>query len=423
MAAKASPALTLTLDQARAAWHARQGLLDPADLDPATLLERTGWARTLGGVDVYFALRARSRGLRRAMVDGAVASGAVRVVPAVRGCIYLVPAAHVDLVMALAADLARPRITRELDKAGSSWEEVEDLVEAVREVLANGPLTTDAVRRALPEGAVRSLGEAGKKVGLSSPLPIALRELEFRGMIARKPIEDRLDTERYVWSSIGGSRPADVPGDPTQRLRAVVDLILGWHGPLTVKELSTWIGVPQRDIKAALEEFDVLSVAIEGRPGVAVARAADREILAPSRVREVPTCSLLPFEDTLLTIHGGPAPFVDPAFHELSLPTWGGRAKIEKLGELNHLGRRPILVGERLVGFWEWDAKGGDGGGEIVNWIFDALSRDRQAALDAARAELARWIPAELGHARSFSLDTDDAVAARVAELRERGEA
>ena len=415
MAPKASPDLKLTLEQARTAWHARQHLAAPMDTDPATLLEHTGWARTLGGADVYFALRARARELRRADIDTAVASGEVRVVPAVRGCIYLGPARHVDLVMALAADLAHPRTTRDLDKAGSSWDEVEDLAQAALETLADGPLTTDAIRRALPDGAVRSLGAAGKKVGLSSPLPVALRELEFRGKITRKPIEDRLDTERYAWSRAAAPGTAEVPGDPIERLRAVVDLVLGRHGPLTVKELSTWIGVPQRDIKAALDGLDTLIVAIEGRPGVAVARAADRESLVSHRDDAAPTYSFLPFEDTLLTIHGGPAPFVDSAFHDLLIPTWGGRAKAEKLGELNHIGRRPLFLGDRLTGFWEWDAAAN----EIVTWIFDP-SRTDTDALDAARAELAEWIAAELGHARSFSLDTDDAVASRAAELRER---
>ena len=42
----------------------------------------------------------------------------------------------------------------------------------------------------------------------------------------------------------------------------------------------------------------------------------------------------------------------------------------------------------------------------------------RAAAHKKAAAELARFIRDELGHARSFSLDTDDAVRARAKAVR-----
>jgi len=46
---------------------------------------------------------------------------------------------------------------------------------------------------------VRSLGEKGKKLGLSSTLPPALRTLEFEGRIERTLEGGRLDSERYLW--------------------------------------------------------------------------------------------------------------------------------------------------------------------------------------------------------------------------------
>ena len=43
--------------------------------------------------------------------------------------------------------------------------------------LADGPIATTRMRKGLPECVVRSLGPAGKRVGLSSTLPPALRAL------------------------------------------------------------------------------------------------------------------------------------------------------------------------------------------------------------------------------------------------------
>ena len=130
-------------------------------LGSVTTVAGTGWARTLGGIDVYLAVRARAPHLSRTALDETVREGALRVVPAVRGCIYLVPEPDVALVMALAADLSRPRTDRDLEKVGVRWSEVEELAAEITKALRGGPLTTNAIRQALPTGAARSLGAVG----------------------------------------------------------------------------------------------------------------------------------------------------------------------------------------------------------------------------------------------------------------------
>src|SRR6185295_3555016 len=97
-------------------WVARQELVastrDPID----AVIARTGWLRTLGGIDVYLSARARRAGLAPKDLDSASAKLAVQIVPAVRGCIYLVPRKDVPLALRIAAALARPRNERELGK-------------------------------------------------------------------------------------------------------------------------------------------------------------------------------------------------------------------------------------------------------------------------------------------------------------------
>ena len=54
---------------------------------PRRVLERSGYIRALGGVDVYLALKARQTEVTRAEIDRAVEKMEIQVVPTVRGCI------------------------------------------------------------------------------------------------------------------------------------------------------------------------------------------------------------------------------------------------------------------------------------------------------------------------------------------------
>ncbi len=225
----ATTTLRLSSQQARQGMLQAQGLGRGASHDGSalasgnspcleSLVERTGLVRTLGGVDVYVALRARIPGLQRAELDAAVERGDLRVLPSVRGCIYLVPRRVQAASLRLAAHLGRKRTEREQEKTGIRPGELEQVGNAVIDALAAGPMTPTQLRQALPEGLVRSLGEVGKKVGLSSTLPPALRALEFAGRLERAFVGRRLDSEQYLWRLPasdpfeGVELPPDLPG-------------------------------------------------------------------------------------------------------------------------------------------------------------------------------------------------------------------
>ena len=165
---------TLTLAQTRSWWWQQQGLATPPPGPLIEKLDSTGWLRTLGGADVYLAARARAPGMKRAELDALVEAGDLRVVPAARGCIYLVRASVVCDLMAFNAEAWRRDHEKQLAKVGSSLAKHEALAKPVFAALAT-PRTTDALRKALPAGSIPSFGEAGKKIGLSSPLPLVLR--------------------------------------------------------------------------------------------------------------------------------------------------------------------------------------------------------------------------------------------------------
>jgi winged helix DNA-binding protein len=412
------PALHLSLERARAAGIAAQGLHETAGASIASALEQRGFVRTLGGTDAYLALLARVPGLKRADVDAAIGSGEAKVVPSVRGCMYLIARSQVPLALRAADWLSRATREREQAKAGIEPSELEQIGKAVLEALAaRGPLTTDALRRALPEGTVRSLGAAGKKLGISSPLPSALRRLEMDGAIERVPAEMRLDNERYHWR-IPPQDPfaaGPVPQEPPEAYARLAELFFRQAGVSTQADFASWMGLSQRDARAAIERTALLPVTVEGLAGIAYAPEALRPALetAPPAGE---AAALLAFEDNLLALHGGPGLFVDASHQGIELPQWGS-SKTETLAKGRHVAMRCALAGHKIAGLWEYDPDTR----EAVVACFDKPSAAVRRRLDAAAAETGRFLTEELGHGRSFSLDTDVELRQRVAFVRELG--
>src|ERR1022692_5019967 len=83
----------------RAWWAHRQGLDGGlAGKSAAEVLERTGWARSVGGVGPYLTLFARA-GTSREAADQAVANLEIHELPSARGCTYVVPASEFALAL------------------------------------------------------------------------------------------------------------------------------------------------------------------------------------------------------------------------------------------------------------------------------------------------------------------------------------
>lgn len=408
MARAATPSRRLSLGDARALWRAAQGLPPGAPTrEPAALVTETGWLRTLGGVEVYLGLRARAPGLRRAAIDAAAASEDLQQIPAVRGCIYAVPRPQAPLALAIAADQALGRLARDLEKAGVSESEMSTVEAATLEVLRAGPQTTDGLRKALPAGTLRGLGEAGKKLGLSSALPPALRRLEFAGRVRRSLIGNRFDTERYTWHLADPVPDPALPVDKAGREAALAALFFRWAAPASLADFVAWSGLSVSAAKKAVAGLDLLPVAVEGYAEEAWMPAD----AAPDGVEHGWT--FLPFEDNLPALHGGAAPLVEARHHGFSVPVWG-QTRGNTLGDARHIQGRLILHGDVVAGLWELDLREG----AVVAALLEAPSAREREALEAEASGLARFVSEELGHARSFSLDTDETVAGRVATLR-----
>ena len=188
----------MELEQIRAWWHHRQGLDGSyRTAGAAQVLERSGWARSVGGVGPYVSLFARA-GVRRAEADRAAAALEIYELPAARGCTYVVPASEFALALKVGQPFneAPMRVAASL---GVTAKEVDKLSAAVVAALSKGSMSPEEIRDATG-GAARSLGEAGKKKGVTTTLPLALGRLQCLGEIRPVPTDGRLDQQRYKYA-------------------------------------------------------------------------------------------------------------------------------------------------------------------------------------------------------------------------------
>ncbi len=410
------PVLRVDLAKARAAVLAAQGLLEPYT-DPLAALEGSGFVRTLGGIDVYIALKARVAGFHRQDVDDAASEQRVQVLPAARGCIYLLARRDAPLALRVAELLSRPREAREHEKVGIADSEVEELAAATLEVLrSRGALATAAIRQTLPSGAVRSLGEAGKKLGISSPLPAALRRLEFAGDIERTLEGGRLDSEKYLWRATTQNLFAetDLPEDRTVLFARFAEIFFAAAGLASRKAFADWAGIAQKEAAAVVESMDLVAVEVAGEKDLFYALESRKELLEASPEAAAAALAFLPFEDNTMALHGGLAFFTDPQHHDFEVQSWGMGRKNVLLGQAKQAQLRSLLAEGRLAGFWEFDPKGRD---VVIGLLPGAGPETRRRAEEKAQ-ELATFIEKELGHGRSFNLDTDKDMSRRASYLR-----
>jgi len=367
----------------------------------------------MGGADVYLAASNRVPHLRRSDLDSSVLRGDLRVLPAIRGCIHLVPGSQASDCLKIAELHSRHRVEREQERAGIDPAELDELTSEVLSLLkARGPMTTDALRKALPPGAVRFLGETGKRVGISSTLPPALRRLEFAGEIVRSFDGGRLDTERYLWSVAETAAPTEgLSDEPLQLYARAARTFFQAAGLASIKDFAEWAGLGIRDARSVLAGVDLREADIESEED-AYFQLTDSPVSASRRhIDEV--VAFLPFEDNLLALHGGPAFFTDREHHGIIVPTWGS-GRPARIGDTKHMYLRSIIANARLAGVWEFDPDRH----EIVKVLFGPLPSHLADRIESEAQRLSTFLTEEIGHARCHALDTVDALRSRVETIR-----
>jgi hypothetical protein len=388
----------------RAWWSHRQGLDGSLHGKPASeILARSGWARSVGGVGPYLSLFARG-GVSREAADAAVSKLQVHELPAARGCTYVVPAEDYALALKVGESFAEApmKVARKL---GVTDREIEDLSGAVLYALTRGPLPPDQIREATGD-ASRSLGEEGKKKGISTTLPLSLGILQARGDIRRVSTNGRLDNQRYQYALWKPSPVASFGLSPEEAYTELARRFFRWAGPATLADFQGFSGLGVKASKAAAEPL-----------GLVLFAAGDERLLLPDdhntlKIFEPPSepqYSLVSSLDGTLLLRRDLLSILDERDRE-------GHAFDEKggspaLGSLTDLPNHAILDRGRLVGLWEYDPEAGS-----VAWT--AFVR-RNAALEEAVARTEVYIRDQLGDARSFSLDSPKSRAPRLRALRQ----
>ncbi len=396
----------------RAWWAARQGLDGSlAGRSPAAVLEAAGWARSVGGGGPYVGLFARC-GAGRAAVDQAVAQLAVHELPSARGCTYVVPAAHFGLALRAGQSFGAEPEMKVARKLGVTDAEIDRLCAAVLAALEAAPLVPEELRAAVG-GAARSLGEEGKKKGLSTTLPIALGSLQAAGEIRRISTNGRLDNQRYryaLWRPNPLEAP-DVPS-PDQWLAVLAERYWSWIGPARLADFRVFAGATVKAAKAAVEPL--------GLAPLPQAAAGDERLVLPHQAAEIaelavpeaPRYSLVSALDTLLLLQGVRS-LLAPQDWERPVPTVKGSVAAGGLTETLH---HAILDRGRLIGLWDYDPQAGQ-----VVWFCFAGTVAGAAAAAALRQQVAAtetMIREQLQDLRTFSLDSPASRQPRLAALR-----
>ncbi len=388
---------------------ASQLLGNASRLGMAEVVEQAGPIRTLGGVDVYLAIRARIPDFKRDQLDQAVEQRMVQVIPAARGCIYLVAKPDVPCALRFAAQLRASRDDREFKKAGIQEGELEQLGRViVRTLQEQGHLSTTQLRKQLPEGCFRSLGDVGKKLGISSTLSPALRLLEFEGQIERFLKGQRLDSEKYLWDVTNLDQSSSLTdfSEPAARNRRLAEIYFRAAGLGTLKMFATWSGLNQRDSKAAIAELNLQTFQLESEDVALLGFDG----IEPASIEGV---SFLPFEDNLIALQAGPQRLVDPRHYDVPVPVWG-RTRQATLGQARHSTLRSIIASNQIAGFWEYDPQGR----RVETFCFADLTSQLEQEVRHSAEQLGNFINIELEHGRSFSIDTDKALSERVRFIR-----
>jgi Winged helix DNA-binding domain len=360
-------------------WLERQLLPSRPGISIADVVTNAGWIPSAGGTGPYLAIRARIPGITRQDIDDAVFERMEIIeLPSVRDTAFLVPRA--DAGIALAA--GRRAYDERLRKLPIDRAELSSLGTQILETLGEDARTTDQLRHDLPPGSIRDLGDAGKRLGITSTLTATLKLLHAEGKILRTNTERRLDGRTHLYRRW----PAEIDTNPPPDLDiALAQRFLSWSAPADVDDFAWWSGLGKRAAKTAMTSLRVDDVPI-------LPRRSDDAI------------TLLPFRDNLFGLHRGLAPFVDDDSAEVM--DTSGRAIAAKDAEMLH--HNAILVNGMLHGIWEFDGE----------WIVWKCFGNPPRGLDTAIGEMETFIREQLGDHKYYAFDSGGTRAKRVGFVR-----
>jgi winged helix DNA-binding protein len=392
----------------RAWWWHRQGLDGSLrGRRPAEVLERSGWARSVGGAGPYLTLFSRA-GTSREATDAAVTKLEIHELPTARSCTYVLPASDFAIGLNVGQEFGGGEM-KVAAKLGVTEKEIDKLSDAVLAALEkNGaPLDPEGIRDATGK-AWRSLGEEGKKKGITTTLPIALGRLQARGEIRRVPVNGRLDQQRYSYVRW---KPNPLSSSKASTADAYTELarrFFRWVGPATLKEFQWFSALGVKTSKQAVEPLGLVP-AENGSERLLLAEDASafREFEAPDE----PRYSLVSSLDAISATRRDVQTLLDAKDRDRKVLSEAGERPLTALSDLPG---HAIIDRGRLVGLWEYDV-------DTSSIVWAAFGVKQSRALESAVEETQAFVRDQLGDARSFSLDSPKSRVPRIEALRRMG--
>jgi hypothetical protein len=391
--------MAFSLEKLRAWWSHRQGLDGRLmGKPPSHILEQTGWVRGLGGVGTYLALHARA-GISREDTDRAVAKLQIHELPAARGCTYIVPASDFALALKAGEPFEGAEMKTAL-KLGVTEKEIDKLCDAVIKALEKEPLDPEGIREKTGK-ASRSLGEEGKKKGLTTTLPLAIGKLQAAGHIRRVSTNGRLDQQRYQYALWRPNPVAKFKMAPEEINIELARRFFSWTGPATLAEFQAFSASSVKASKAAIEALKLVTL-----DGDRLMMPSDRDAFESFKIPKQAQYSLVSSIDGLSLFRHVFKDLIDEA-------DWNREAYDKgpaKLATLDDPHSHAIFDRGRLIGLWEFDPE--------VNSIVWASFIPKNKDLEAAVTRTEAFVSTQLGDARGYSLDSPQSRAPRVDALR-----
>lgn len=386
-------------------WFAKQGLANPdLKLTSAQVLERSGWARSVGDANPYLTLFSRA-GIGRETVDRDVANLEIHELPSARGCTYVIPKNEFALALTVGQGFsAESEIALAKKHLGVTDQEIDRLIDKVLVALEGEP-KDPRILKDLVGDAVRNLGDAGKKRGMTTTLPLALGRLQSSGQIRRVPMDGRLDRQRYAYTRWDPSPLAGFGMDKDEALLELGRRFFQWIGPATAGQFQWFSGLGVKAAKDIVAQLGVVPVQDDSD---LLLFPEDRDALLSFKRPADPIYALVAGIDSLFLHRRNIVDHVEP--QDLAKQAIGEKGFI-KVGDLADLTNNAILDRGRLIGLWEFDP----GQGTIAWTGFVPRNKD----LEAAVAKMEAYSRDQLGDVRSFSLDSPESRAPKIAALRE----
>lgn len=332
-----------------------------------------GVVRDTGGIQsqvpsaAELALRARVRGLRQEDIRRALEEERTLVRGwMVRFTVHVI-AAEDFLLYARALSARVARTLQWLSRRGRPGQEVETVVDAIAEALADGPLT----RRALADRVGSKLGERVRKL-LEHSWGGSVVEASLRGLVCFGPERGNQITfaSRSNWLPSVKDYATEEAGD------ILVRRYLRAFGPATPQDFQRWAGIPMPEVHALWTRMEgqLTPVLLEQRP--AWIATEDFRQLRMERVSSG-VVRLLPSFDAYLLGHRDKAHLVDPAHY---------KRVYRKAGWLSPV----VLIDGRVAGVWTHKAHGGHW--KVAIEGFRRLTRSEREGIAAEAEDLGRFL-------------------------------